>query len=123
MNKPLTHKDIRAMANIHDLPRRRLRALSSPPHKPPPLPPEVPIRSIPLVYQPNVVYSKNVGYFFKSKLLNLPAEVQKGQVLGVIKMLGLACPVYAPCSGWIDEITLTCGTPVEYGQPLIVIRI
>lgn len=71
---------------------------------------------------PDAVRSANVGYFFKSPNLDCRAAVKKGQRLGVVKMLGVEFAVHAHYAGWVDQIVVPCGTPVDYGQCLMVLR-
>jgi biotin carboxyl carrier protein len=72
---------------------------------------------------PNVAYSAHVGRFYRAEALRgLPANVNKGQLVGVVKALGLEFPVLAPCTGWVESVHVPCDAPVEYGQALVSLR-
>jgi acetyl-CoA carboxylase biotin carboxyl carrier protein len=49
-------------------------------------------------------------------------SVQQGQAIGAIEALGMPTSVDAPQSGTVGDLLALDGTPVEYGQPLIVLR-
>jgi biotin carboxyl carrier protein len=49
-------------------------------------------------------------------------EVSSGQVIGAIEALGMPTSVDAPHSGTVEDLLVPDGAPVEYGQPLIVLR-
>ena len=52
-----------------------------------------------------------------------PAKrVQSGQSMGAIEALGMPTSVEAPHSGIVEELLVQDGSPVEYGQPLLVLR-
>lgn len=121
------HRQLRANLRHEDLPVRRVRAWSPPvKHAPAPAPAQAPVPAAPAPAHrpPNVVYSSHVGRFFRAKpLQQLPAVVTKGQPLGVVKALGMEFTVTAPCAGWVDAVEVDCGSPVEYGQPLVALRV
>ncbi len=48
--------------------------------------------------------------------------VQAGQVLGYVEAMGVMNDVEASCAGRVSEIAVEDGQPVEYGQPLFVLR-
>lgn len=48
--------------------------------------------------------------------------VQTGQSIGKIEVLGMPTSVDAPQSGTVDEMLVRDGSPVEYGQPLLILR-
>ena len=50
------------------------------------------------------------------------ATVQAGQVLGYVEAMGVMNDVAASCAGRVSEIAAEDGQPVEYGQPLFVLR-
>ena len=50
------------------------------------------------------------------------ATVQAGQVLGYVEAMGVMNDVAASCAGRVSEIAVEDGQPVEYGQPLFVLR-
>lgn len=124
MNDPLTPKQMRALHAAENLAIRRVRAFSVPnlPSVPPAALPSLPSKPAAPPRAGNIAYASNVGYFFKAKTLSSATPVKKGQVLGVIRALGIEFPVHAPCTGWIDGIHESCGSAVEYGQPLVVLR-
>jgi acetyl-CoA carboxylase biotin carboxyl carrier protein len=48
--------------------------------------------------------------------------VQTGQSIGAIEALGMPTSVDAPQSGTVEDLLVADGSPVEYGQPLLVLR-
>jgi len=48
--------------------------------------------------------------------------VSHGQVIGAIEALGMPTSVDAPQAGTIEELLVQDGAPVEYGQPLLLLR-
>jgi len=58
----------------------------------------------------------------KPPYIRKEVRVQKGQVLCQITAMNLIREIYSPVSGYVVEILLDEGTPVEYGQKLIKIR-
>jgi acetyl-CoA carboxylase biotin carboxyl carrier protein len=48
--------------------------------------------------------------------------VQQGQAIGAIEALGMPTSVDAPQGGTVEDLLVPDGSPVEYGQPLIVLR-
>ena len=52
-----------------------------------------------------------------------PGEsVQPGQSIGAIEALGMPTNVDAPQSGTVEDLLVQDGSPVEYGQPLLILR-
>jgi acetyl-CoA carboxylase biotin carboxyl carrier protein len=52
-----------------------------------------------------------------------PGEtVQPGQSIGAIEALGMPSSVDAPQGGTVEELLVVEGSPVEYGQPLLILR-
>jgi acetyl-CoA carboxylase biotin carboxyl carrier protein len=49
-------------------------------------------------------------------------EVRQGQSIGAIEALGMPTSVDAPHSGTVETVLVQDGSPVEYGQPLLVLR-
>ena len=49
-------------------------------------------------------------------------EVEEGQVIGFIDVLGVAHELSAPVTGVIDEMLVHDGSVVEFGQQLVRIR-
>lgn len=68
------------------------------------------------------VHAGAVGIFSSSREWSAGDAVQSGTVLGAIQSLGHMAEVTAPVEGSIAEVLVTGGAPVEYGQPLFVIR-
>jgi acetyl-CoA carboxylase biotin carboxyl carrier protein len=66
------------------------------------------------------VTSPLVGVFHPS--VQTGQEVQAGQPLGAIEALGMPTSVEAPQGGSIEQLLVEDGRPVEYGQPLLVLR-
>ena len=50
------------------------------------------------------------------------ATVEAGEVLGYVEAMGVLNDVEASCAGLVGEIAVEDGQPVEYGQPLFVLR-
>jgi predicted deacylase len=48
--------------------------------------------------------------------------LQPGQSIGAIEALGMPTSVDAPQGGLVEELLLPEGGPVEYGQPLLILR-
>jgi biotin carboxyl carrier protein len=71
------------------------------------------------------VASENVGVFHRDPARSLPevgSVVAAGVVLGEIETLGVRNVVTAPVGGTVVEVRVQNGAPVEYGQPLFIIR-
>ena len=66
------------------------------------------------------VTSPLVGYVHPSVAVG--DEVAAGQVLGRIDSMGMPTSVEAPHAGAVEEVLTADGAPVEYGQPLLVLR-
>jgi biotin carboxyl carrier protein len=88
-------------------------------------------RETPVVAPPPdalVVGAPAVGIFYRgteegSPPLAGPGDtVARGQVLGVVEVLRMPHPVEAPKGGRIESFLVENGQPVEYGQPLFVLR-
>ena len=48
--------------------------------------------------------------------------VQAGQVVGAVEAMGLLNRIQSERSGVVQEMLVRDGQPVEYGQPLLVVR-
>jgi acetyl-CoA carboxylase biotin carboxyl carrier protein len=71
----------------------------------------------------SIVSSGYVGEFHREG--ELPAvgdQVASGAKIGEIFVLGMGNPVLAPTDGVLTELLVADQAPVEYGQPLAVIR-
>jgi biotin carboxyl carrier protein len=49
-------------------------------------------------------------------------QVVPGQSIGAIEALGMPTSVDAPQSGTVEELLVHDGSPVEYGEPLLILR-
>ena len=49
-------------------------------------------------------------------------SLQAGQSIGSIEALGMPTSVDAPQGGTVEELLVSQGSPVEYGQPLLILR-
>jgi biotin carboxyl carrier protein len=49
-------------------------------------------------------------------------NVQPGQSIGAVEALGMPTSVDAPQPGTVEELLVHDGSPVEYGQPLLILR-
>nr|WP_294664835.1 acetyl-CoA carboxylase biotin carboxyl carrier protein [uncultured Blautia sp.] len=76
----------------------------------------------------NIVKSPLVGTFYAAPSEDAPAfvkvgdKVKKGQVLAIVEAMKLMNDIESDFDGEIAEILVENGQPVEYGQPLFVIR-
>jgi len=74
------------------------------------------------------VKANMVGTFFWNKeksgkpAVALHQMVEKGQIVGYIEALGIFNEVEAPEGGEVREIAVAGGQPVEYGQPLVILK-
>ncbi len=50
------------------------------------------------------------------------ATLEAGQPIGAVEALGLPTTVEAPLPGTVEDVLVADGSPVEYGQPLVVLR-
>ena len=66
------------------------------------------------------ITSPLVGVF--RTVLTVGASVEAGEPIGAVEALGLPTTVDAPHSGTVEDVLVTDGSPVEYGQPLLVLR-
>lgn len=75
-----------------------------------------------------VVAAPMVGTFYRSPEPGAPPyvevgdEVAAGQQVGIIEAMKLMNPILSEQSGRVCEILAADGAPVEYGEPLIVLR-
>lgn len=76
----------------------------------------------------NIVRSPMVGIFYeaqspgKPSFVELGQTVQKGDVLCIIEAMKIMNQVESEKAGVVSRIMLANGDPVEYGQPLFIIR-
>ncbi|HLZ26108.1 MAG TPA: biotin/lipoyl-containing protein [Chloroflexota bacterium] len=66
------------------------------------------------------ITSPLVGIFRPS--VETGETVQPGQAIGAIEALGMPTSVDAPQGGTVEELLVHAGSPVEYGQPLLILR-
>lgn len=66
------------------------------------------------------ITSPLVGIFHAS--VTTGDNVQPGQSIGAVEALGMPASVEAPQSGTVEELLVGDGSPVEYGQPLLILR-
>lgn len=77
---------------------------------------------------PGLITSPMVGVVYTSPEPNAPAfvavgdKVAAGATLLLIEAMKVFNPITAPRAGRIIQIFVTNGTPVEYGEPLLVIE-
>lgn len=74
------------------------------------------------------VVSEHIGIYNYVKKDGTPKiivgqQIKEGQELGEVVAVGVALPVVARVSGIIEEIYINSGDPVDYGRPLIKVRI
>jgi len=48
--------------------------------------------------------------------------LEAGQSIGAIEALGMPTSVDVPQSGTVEDLLVQDGSPVEYGQPLLILR-
>lgn len=56
-------------------------------------------------------------------IISVGQSVKEGQELGNVVAVGVSLPVIAKFSGVIEEIYIKNGNPVDYGRPLLKIKI
>lgn len=87
--------------------------------------PEIPL---PAVDEGYVIKSPMVGIFYSSASPDVPAFVEigqtvdKGDVLCIIEAMKIMNQIEADTSGVLSKIYVENGEPIEYGQPLFVIK-
>jgi acetyl-CoA carboxylase biotin carboxyl carrier protein len=75
-----------------------------------------------------VITSPVVGVFRRSAgspaepVLDLGDAVTSGQVVGAVEAMGMLNRVQSERAGVVQEVLVREGQPVEYGQPLLVVR-
>ncbi len=69
---------------------------------------------------PTAITSPLVGVFRPT--VKAGDHVSPGQPLGAIEALGMPTSVDAPKGGIVEELLVADGSPVEYGEPLLVLR-
>ena len=66
------------------------------------------------------ITSPLVGIFHAS--VSAGDNVNAGQSIGAVEALGMPTSVEAPQTGTVEEMLVGDGSPVEYGQPLLILR-
>ena len=66
------------------------------------------------------IASPLVGIFRPS--VSVGESVSPGQPIGAIEALGMPNTVDAPQGGTVEDLLVPTGSPVEYGQPLLILR-
>jgi len=66
------------------------------------------------------IASPLVGIFRPS--VSVGDSVSPGQPIGAIEALGMPNTVDAPQGGTVEDLLVLPGSPVEYGQPLLILR-
>jgi acetyl/propionyl-CoA carboxylase alpha subunit len=66
------------------------------------------------------ITSPLVGIFHAS--VSAGDDVHPGQSIGAVEALGMPTSVDAPQTGTVEELLVGDGSPVEYGQPLLILR-
>jgi acetyl-CoA carboxylase biotin carboxyl carrier protein len=69
--------------------------------------------------QPLAITSPLVGIFRSS--VHVGDHVAHGQPLGAIEAMGMPTSMDAPQSGIVEKMLVQDGSPVEYGQPLLIL--
>ena len=77
---------------------------------------------------PGVVKSPMVGVAYTSSDPDTPSfikigdNVSEGQTLLLIEAMKVFNPILAPKAGRIKQILITSGSPIEFGEPLVIIE-
>jgi acetyl-CoA carboxylase biotin carboxyl carrier protein len=79
-----------------------------------------PVAIAPVEAQPLAIASPLVGIFRAA--VGAGETVELGQSIGAIEALGMPTSVDAPHSGTVEQVLVSDGSPVEYGEPLLVLR-
>ena len=69
------------------------------------------------------VHATTVGIFSATRMWTSGERVARGDVLGGIQSLGHIAEITAPADGVIDQVLVSPGAPVEYGQALFAITL
>lgn len=72
----------------------------------------------------HLILAPMVGIFHAaSDIIQIGAQINKGQVVGAIESMKLLNDVVSEVSGTVREVMVEDGMPVEYGQPLCRIEV
>lgn len=89
---------------------------------------ETPVDNVKEIKSGQVVTSPLVGTFYAAPAedakpyVKVGDQVEKGQVLAIIEAMKLMNEIESDFSGVVAEILVENAKPVEYGQPLFVIK-
>lgn len=87
------------------------------------VPDEDEFEEMPLEPETVTVTAGIVGFFHHVKpMVGVGAEVKANSKLGVIEAMKLISDLKAPISGVVVDLLIEDGMPVEYGQPLYVLK-
>ena len=84
-----------------------------------------PVQTAEPVVKGTVVKSPIVGTFYsapspdKAPYVSVGSQVKTGDVLFIIESMKLMNEVQSECTGTVEEILVSNGQPVEYGQPIM----
>lgn len=76
----------------------------------------------------NIIKSPLVGTFYvapsedAAPFVQVGDRVEKGQTLAIVEAMKLMNEIESEFDGTIEEILVENGAPVEYGQPLFIVR-
>ena len=70
----------------------------------------------------NVIKSPLVGTEDADPFVQVGEQVQKGKILAIVEAMKLMNEIESEFDGTIEEILVENGAPVEYGQPLFIVR-
>lgn len=74
-----------------------------------------------------VVRAETVGVFYSAPepgaapFVEVGDQVSAGQQVGIVEAMKMMIPVNAAVSGRVESVVVSDGTPVEYGEPLLVL--
>jgi acetyl-CoA carboxylase biotin carboxyl carrier protein len=74
-----------------------------------------------------VVRAETVGVFYSAPqpgaapFVAVGDQVTAGQQVGIVEAMKMMIPVNAAVSGRVESVMVADGTPVEYGEPLLVL--
>jgi|SRR5699024_1026230 len=111
-------------------PATAVQQLQAPPTAPPVVEPSTPVAAPTAAPKPDghQVLSPMVGTFYSassptaSAFVEVGSQVQAGDVLCIIEAMKMMNQIEADKSGTIEAILVENGEPVEYEQPLFIIK-
>lgn len=72
--------------------------------------------------RPHIIQAPRVGVFRAAETpLISGAHVETGVVVGNIESMRILNPITAEAGGWIEEVLIEDGDPVEFGQSLFIL--